>query len=354
VRTKFDIYVFIIIITINTIFIHFSFESALGVPIPYWDSRMDFEMTNPTQSILWTHKYFGNGFGMVKTGPFANFNTPIGLLFRNIGSDGSLFSMEGIDNVLRKSQLSQISEPTAMEESSLEGHHNSVHIWVDGLMNNLALSPHDPIFYNQHCFVDYVWEQFRRKQMENGINPYTETVTPPDTVEFQNRTDPAVGLTGYYNIDGYSKMIANLYTYSSRTQFPVCSSGPGMFCDNRKQAHVSRQRPPQEYEGQRNEAMSMAMDMGMMNNGPNAKPFDLYSRDMRVRMDSVTMDYESMSTGNDASMMNNDMNMHMEYANPMSRNGMRMRTTRRHKSSYEPYFERFESRRPITLRHHAY
>jgi hypothetical protein len=40
-----------------------------------------------------------------------------------------------IDNVLRKSQLSQISEPTAMEESSLEGHHNGVHIWVDGLMN---------------------------------------------------------------------------------------------------------------------------------------------------------------------------------------------------------------------------
>lgn len=315
---------------------------------------MDFEMKNPTQSILWTHKYFGNGFGKIKTGPFAHFDTPIGPLFRNIGSDGSLISREGIDNVLRKSQLSQISEPTAMEDSSLEGHHNGVHIWVDGQMNNLALSPHDPVFYTHHCFIDYVWEQFRWKQMKNGINPYTEKVIlpPSDIIELQNRTDPAVGLTGYYNVDGYSKMIANLYKYSSRTQFPSCSSGPGMFCDNRKRA-VSRQRPPQEYEGQRNEAMSMAMDMGMMNNGPNARPFDLYSRDMRVRMDSVTMDYDSMSARNGASMMNNDMNMHIEYSNPMSRDG-RMRTTRRHESSYEPYFERFESHRPIIHRHHAY
>ncbi|XP_052093197.1 tyrosinase-like protein 1 [Mytilus californianus] len=269
-------------------------ESALGTPIPYWDSAIDYEMEIPVQSILWTSRYFGNGYGMVTTGPFANFETPLGRLFRNIGSDGSLFNRPGINMLLSKLRLQQISEPMADENASVEGQHNGVHNWVDGVMNNLESSPHDPVFFCHHAFVDYIWELFRKQQLTRGIDPATDTFEQPANVTFQAITEVAVGLRGYYNNDGYSNKIADMVKYEPHPQCPICASSQDLYCDGRKRVCVSRRRDPREYAGQPEEAMDMAMNNGMMNNGQNTNPFPFYDRDMRVRMDSVTLNYNNM------------------------------------------------------------
>lgn len=279
-------------------------ESALGTPIPYWESTIDYEMEDPVQSILWTAKYFGNGYGMVKTGPFANFDTPLGKLFRNIGSDGALFNKPGVNMLLSKFRLQQISEPMADMQASVEGQHNGVHIWVDGVMNNLESSPHDPIFFCHHAFVDFIWELFRKQQITRGIDPATDTFEQPANVTFQDITEVAVGLRGYYNNDGYSYKIANMVKYDPQPHCPTCAGSQDLYCDERKRVCVSRRRDPREFAGQPEEAMEMAMNNGMMNNemmnngmrnnNQNTRPFPFYNRDMRVRMDSVTLNYNNM------------------------------------------------------------
>ena len=50
----------------NNIFCQFfRFEAAIGVPVSYWDSSLDFHMRDPTRAVVWSPKYFGNGFGEV-------------------------------------------------------------------------------------------------------------------------------------------------------------------------------------------------------------------------------------------------------------------------------------------------
>lgn len=284
-------------------------ESALGVPIPYWDSTLDFEMEDPTESILWTKKYLGNGFGLVKTGPFADFQTPLGPLFRNIGSDGCLFENKAMNGIFRYNRLAHISEPTAEESVSLEGQHNSIHNWVDGQMNNIDGSAHDPVFFVHHSFVDHIWETFRGLQLKYGIDPTTDTVLPPENVTLQNVTDPAVGLTGYYNEDGYSVMIATMVKYMPRPQCPFCSGSSDLYCDKSKGLCVSKRRNPREYRGRPEEAMPAAMDCGINSGGAKSHPFRLYERDARVRMDSVTMNYTNSNETNDQSNNRSDVRM---------------------------------------------
>ena len=317
----------------------FRLETALDVPIPYWDSTIDYEMDDPTQSILWSKRYYGNGIGYVKTGPFANFQTPVGPLYRNIGSDGSLFNKRDINIIFNKFRLSQISEPNADERASLEGQHNGVHIWVDGQMNNLDVSPHDPVFFAHHSFVDYIWEVFRTLQSQRGIDPTTDTFAPPVNVTFQNITEPTVGLAGYYNNDGYSKRIAAMVQYGKPLLCPLCSKSKDVYCDKMKHVCVSERRSPFEYRGKLEDAKKAAKDGGMEKDGPNYKPFGLYNRDTRTRMDSVTMDYDqTMQNGGNRNtdnsfvmfMMNGDrpLNMRQTMTNEpyVIMNGRRMNT----------------------------
>ncbi|VDI54710.1 Hypothetical predicted protein [Mytilus galloprovincialis] len=264
-------------------------ETALGVPIPYWDSSIDYEMEHPTKSIMFTQKYFGNGFGMVKTGPFAKFQTPSGPLIRNIGSDGSLFNKRDLNAIFTRSLISKISEPTAEERVSLEGQHNSIHNWIDGQMNTQEFSPHDPIFWTHHSFVDYIWEGFRKVQFARGIDPVLDIPEPPENVTFQSGSDPSVGLFGFYNREGYSSKIAKMVSYEPHPECPKCCGSPDMYCDTRKHVCVSKIRDLMEYEGNRAEAQEIADKMIEASTGRQRRVFSEYMRDDRVRGDSLTL-----------------------------------------------------------------
>lgn len=72
--------------------------------LPYWDTRLDHNMDNPANSIIWSSKFLGNANGDVITGPFARWKSPRGNIWREYGSHprGKLISDKTIKNILTR------------------------------------------------------------------------------------------------------------------------------------------------------------------------------------------------------------------------------------------------------------
>jgi hypothetical protein len=121
------------------------------------------------------------------------------------------------------------------------------------------------------------------------VNPDMDT--PDDTV-LQNFHDPTVGLPDFYNRDGYSDHIAYLVSYTPRAQCPYCSNSPNLYCDAKTYICISREHDSTEYRGKPEEAKEAARDGEINSSGTKSNPFSMYYRDTRVRMDSVTVDYD--------------------------------------------------------------
>ncbi|XP_061166505.1 uncharacterized protein LOC133206230 [Saccostrea echinata] len=227
-------------------------ETACRSPIPYWDSALDHEMEDPTDSILWSDELLGNGDGVVTSGPFRNMRTLLGgPLIRNVGTgDSALFTKEGLRAVLSRRNYGDITEPKVGQDYvfSLEGHHNGPHSWVGGHLGTVNTAPYDPVFYMHHAFIDAVWEQFRDQQVANGINPERDYPNPPhptghgpnDIIDFRPYISPVT------NIFAMSDIVANLVRYEP---FPTCRNGcngsPYLRCQRTSsgQVCVSRDRP---------------------------------------------------------------------------------------------------------------
>ncbi|OWF55150.1 tyrosinase-like protein 2 [Mizuhopecten yessoensis] len=197
-------------------------ETALGVSIPYWDTSLDFKMIDPTRSIVWSRRYFGNGNGLVINGPFRGWQTFGVPLTRNIGSDGSLLSQRVINRVLSQIYGFQITEGSASPIFSLEGIHNGPHAWLDGAMGVSETSTADPVFYCLHAHIDYIWEQFRHKQRQYGINPARDY--PQSSRIFHDRMRRVDGFPALTNIDCYSDFFGDLVQYEAPPSCPVCGN----------------------------------------------------------------------------------------------------------------------------------
>ncbi|CAG2190962.1 unnamed protein product [Mytilus edulis] len=84
-----------------------------------------------------------------------------------------------------------------------------VHVWVGGSMLGVNTAPSEPVFFLHHCFIDYVWEQFRQRQ----------TVDPETDYPFDQHAPPSQAPnrimdnleTGKRNIDGYSNDYTDQY-----------------------------------------------------------------------------------------------------------------------------------------------
>lgn len=72
------------------------------VSLPYWDCTLDYHMDNPVNSVLWTERFFGNGAGIVSTGPFSEWVTANGRLERSFGQKSRLVSRDDVTNTLSK------------------------------------------------------------------------------------------------------------------------------------------------------------------------------------------------------------------------------------------------------------
>ncbi|XP_033755241.1 putative tyrosinase-like protein tyr-3 [Pecten maximus] len=213
------------------------YENALrqvvpGVTIPYWASSLDQELdtAEQTQSVIWSDLFFGNGDGFVTSGPYANWQTQSGPLIRNIGLIGELFSNDRIERILNRTRTSEITFPSGAPENRIEDAHDGVHIWVgggNGQMNDFNVAAQDPIFFSHHAFVDYLWEEFRQRQVQNGIDPSLDY--PAQFGSPQQAPQAPMRFGNLRNINGYSNLITtNIYQYEAsptcRRQRPTCGS----------------------------------------------------------------------------------------------------------------------------------
>ncbi|XP_033748673.1 tyrosinase-like protein 2 [Pecten maximus] len=205
-------------------------EAALGVPIPYWDSRLDYDMSEPTDSVLWTDKFFGPGFGIVDSGPFAGWITADNIsLVRNIGSSGSLISDSMVKGILGYRNHDPIVEPT-LGTISIERIHGGPHVWVDGQLSSLQTAPQEPVFFLHHSFVDYMWYLFR-KQMRNAGNINPSSDYPNKGPSLHNRNANMIPFGDLRNIQGYSDFIESLTRYKESPTCPSCGRSKYLECD---------------------------------------------------------------------------------------------------------------------------
>lgn len=142
-------------------------EQDPDVMLAYWDSTLENGMEDPTDSVLWTHEFAGNGEGNVVSGPFGNWTHNEIPLSRSIGRFGRLIDRRRINRLIRTRRSH------AYFARMLEMQHNGVHVYVGGNMLEIALAPSDPIFYMHHAFIDCVWEQYRQRQIRIGNDPTT-------------------------------------------------------------------------------------------------------------------------------------------------------------------------------------
>ena len=197
--------------------------------LPYWDSSLDNELPDPSQSYMFSPEFMGNGNGPITTGPFAGWRRPPDPsspnsrqppVLRNVGVDGQLYSKESIEMILSRNDHSEIIAPNADPDYDIEIQHGGVHLFIGGEMEALETSPFDPIFFMHHAFVDYIWELFRMKLREQlGIDPSTNY--PMDhSIQFHGRDD-IMDIANFTCGDGYSDQLMRTVEYEPS---PSCSS----------------------------------------------------------------------------------------------------------------------------------
>ncbi|XP_060075285.1 uncharacterized protein LOC132554974 [Ylistrum balloti] len=147
-------------------------EEALERHLPYWDIRIDQNMSDPKTSIIWTPEYFGDGLGTVVTGQFSNWMSRNGLpLSREIGKIGTLFSQEHFDHIMSLQNHYDILEPNKFPQNSLEFLSTGTKLWVKGLSTSADRFTLDPVVIMIDAFIDYVWESFWKQLEVNSIDP---------------------------------------------------------------------------------------------------------------------------------------------------------------------------------------
>ncbi|KAK3098195.1 hypothetical protein FSP39_017097 [Pinctada imbricata] len=216
-------------------------ETAMRVPLPYWDSTMDQQMTDPTLSMMWSSRFFGNGDGAVVTGPFSSWITRLGTrIIRNLGSGSDRLMTEmSIRLLMSRSRMSEICEPLSGFQArySFEAHHNGVHNYIDGYLAHFHTSTYDPIFFFHHSFVHMLWLQFKRRQRMLGINPqrdYPRGANVPSAHRWYRLMDFLPFSGRVRHIDGYSDRYDNMVRYGPRPRCPSCGNSRYLYCHSQR------------------------------------------------------------------------------------------------------------------------
>ncbi|KAK6979563.1 tyrosinase-like protein tyr-1 [Biomphalaria glabrata] len=199
------------------------YETALRevdptVCVPYWDSTLESQLTNPSLSSIWTPEFLGTTQGAVVAGPFANWLLPNrSPLIRNVGIDGEPVTTADVTNILSRSRYEEIvTSPTVPARYDIELQHGSVHVYISGAMNRLDTAAFDPVFFMHHSFIDYIFERFRAKMTGD---PAAYPTVPTNTRHASTATTGLPG--GSRQIDGYAASLANRVTYEP---VPTCSA----------------------------------------------------------------------------------------------------------------------------------
>ena len=239
----------------------YRYENALrravpGVALCFWDTTME-DRLGPdmwNQTAVFSSDFFGNGRGVVITGPFANWsipqypellNTP--LLPRSLGSFGGPVSQQAVNLIFYGPNSRSHTQVTVGGTGrdvltidgrppfnvTIEGEHNSVHVFVGGAMWLANSAPQDPVFYLHHTYVDYMWEMFRRKMRRFFRDPTTDYPGHGiSNMTLHAAEYPMIGFESLRNIDGYSDYFTQfLFQYESPS-CGACFQSPWTTCNN--------------------------------------------------------------------------------------------------------------------------
>ncbi|KAH3824759.1 hypothetical protein DPMN_126612 [Dreissena polymorpha] len=217
------------------------------VSMPYWDYTMDYYLPLPSDSVMWSSCFVGNGDGTVSEGPFRNmyggFNT---LITRDIARNGTcpprLINKDDIDKLMGLCYFANITTgdtPNYYQQvNNLEVLHDGVHDWVGGDMSFGAQASYDPIFFMHHAFIDYIWEQFRRKQssLRCRVNVENDYRQPGDyAVDDAPGHAPWEEMHGFeylQNRDGlWRNWTTAVYGYEPAPKCPECGNSDNLYCD---------------------------------------------------------------------------------------------------------------------------
>ena len=108
--------------------------SGSTVGLPYWNTQLDQGLPTPEDSIIWSDDFFGDGNGVVSSGPFANWSVSHGFPgmidpmcenylcryvteFGQLPGNETLIEPEDISTIM---QLANYSELTYCENDFLE------------------------------------------------------------------------------------------------------------------------------------------------------------------------------------------------------------------------------------------
>ena len=116
------------------------------VMLCYWNSSND----QSTSSALWDASFLGQFDAAWSLG-------------RSLGG-GSLASPGAVDNALNQTTYD------AFWPDSERNVHDGPHGWVGGEMTG-GRSPHDPVFFLHHCFIDMLWAQWQLPSSRGTVRP---------------------------------------------------------------------------------------------------------------------------------------------------------------------------------------
>ncbi|KAH9507501.1 putative tyrosinase-like protein tyr-3 [Bulinus truncatus] len=196
-----------------------------SVCLPYWDSTLDRQLTNPFLSSIWSSEFLGTPRGEVVDGPFANWRLQSGnKLIRNVGVSDDLLITDYVSDILSRNSYDELVNN--QQNYNVEVLHGSVHNYVGGVMNQLEIAANEPAFFMHHAFIDYIFERFRQRLRSRGVNPATYPQSGATGLHAPNAPTLLKSTT---QADGYSDLYARGITYEP---VPTCSSR-NMACGNR-------------------------------------------------------------------------------------------------------------------------
>lgn len=170
---------------------------------------MDFHIADPTRSILWTPPLFGNGNGVVTTGPFASFTDVRGSpIWRNIGRGGTLIARENVESILMR----RSNRALVYDDIPLEGYHNGPHVYIGGTLGRLSIAPADPVFFFHHSFIDKIWSDAQTQMANPQQYPY-QGVNQQHRPRARMSMFPVDTGSPLLNVHGYMSWVSNLAQY---------------------------------------------------------------------------------------------------------------------------------------------
>ncbi|XP_052818258.1 putative tyrosinase-like protein tyr-3 [Mya arenaria] len=160
------------------------------VSLPYWDYTMDYYIPSPATSVVRSSCFFGNGVGLISSGPFAGWSGGY-----NIEIQRDLAKPNGQ------------CTPRLIDKADIKG------------------------------VMDFRQYQFRQNQQQSNCNIDPETDYPNVNLAQDNNTghardDPMQAFEHLRNIDGmWNNWTTDFYSYEPQPQCPDCGNSTYLYCD---------------------------------------------------------------------------------------------------------------------------